>query len=67
MNLEIIVIIQIINMPNQLQGDSTNYNIESYKIKIFQDDFFKESIENPFQNKDQIEITIKNATNFYHT
>ena len=51
----------IINMPNQLQGDSTNYNIESYKIKIFQDDFFKESIENPFQNKDQIEITIKNV------
>ena len=47
-----------IKLPNLLQGDKSNYNIESYKIKIFQDNYFKQTIENPYTNENEIKISL---------
>ncbi len=50
-----------IKIPNLLQGDKSNYNIESYKIKIFQDNYFKQTIENPYTNENEIKISLSDV------
>ena len=50
----------IISIEKPLNGDNNYYNIESTKIKIYQDNNFKECIENPFNQKDKIQIPLSN-------
>ena len=48
----------VISIGKPLNGDNNYYNIESIKLKIYQDNKFKECIENPFNQNDKIQIPL---------